>query len=348
MLFLFRIDRYLEFEFKQHSLRNPVVESILGETMRVVRDIWKTYGEISEVHVEMGRDLKKSNQERRDTTDRIRKNEQTNLRIRLLLQEFLNPEYKIDGVRPHSPSQQEIFKIFEENALANINEDAESDDIQMIADNLGNPSKHVSQSEIMRYRLWLEQKYKSPYTGQTIPLSKLFTTAYEIEHVIPQSRYFDDSLSNKVICESEVNKLKDRMLGYEFITKHGGEIIQGNLGTQIKILDKVQYEEFVKQHYASNKGKMKKLLMEDIPDNFIERQLNDSRYIARKTISILSKLVREENEAEATSKNVIVTTGNITDRLKKEWGVNAVWNDIIAPRFIRLNTITGTQLWRNN
>ena len=93
---------------------------------------------------------------------------------------------------------------------------------------------------------------------------------------------------------------------------------------------------------AGNKGKMKKLLMEDIPDNFIERQLNDSRYIARKTIAILSKLVREENEAEATSKNVIVTTGKITDRLKKEWGVNSVWNDIIAPRFQRLNSLTGT------
>jgi CRISPR-associated endonuclease Csn1 len=36
-------------------------------------------------------------------------------------------------------------------------------------------------------------------------LSKLFTTAYEIEHIIPQSRYFDDSVSNKVICESVVN-----------------------------------------------------------------------------------------------------------------------------------------------
>ena len=336
------IDRYLEYEFKQHSLRNPVVESVLGETMRVVRDIWKTYGEIAEVHVEMGRDLKKSNQERKDSTDRIRKNEQTNLRIRLLLQEFLNPEYKIEGVHPNSPSQQEIFKIYEENALANMGNDDDSEDIQMIADNLGNPTKHVSQSEIMRYRLWLEQRYKSPYTGQPIPLSKLFTSAYEIEHVIPQSRYFDDSLSNKVICESEVNKLKDRMLGYEFITKHGGEIIQGNLGTQIKLLDKVQYEDFVKQHYSGNKGKMKKLLMEDIPDSFIERQLNDSRYIARKTIAILSKLVREENEAEATSKNVIVTTGKITDRLKKEWGVNSVWNDIIAPRFQRLNSLTGT------
>ena len=35
----------------------------------------------------------------------------------------------------------------------------------------------------------------------TEPLAKLFTAAYEIEHVIPQSRYFD-SFSNKVICES--------------------------------------------------------------------------------------------------------------------------------------------------
>ena len=332
------IDDYLRFEFKQHALRNPVVESVLGETLRVIRDIWNTYGEISEVHVEMGRDLKKNAKERKDATDRIRNNEQKNLRIRLLLQEFLNPEYKIEGIRPHSPSQMEIFKIYEENAL-NKEEDGD-EEFLLIADNLGNPTKHVSKSDIMRYRLWLEQRYKSPYTGQPIPLSKLFTPAYEIEHIIPQSRYFDDSLSNKVICESEVNKLKDRMLGYEFITKHSGEIIQGNLGKQIKILDKVQYEEFVRHHYANNRGKMKKLLMDEIPDSFIERQLNDSRYIARKTISILSRLVREENEAEATSKNVIVTTGTITDKLKKEWGINDVWNDMIAPRFQRLNELT--------
>ena len=336
------IDRYLKDVFKQHSMRNPIVEMVLGETIRVVRDIWKTYGDISEIHVEMGRDLKKNNQERRDETLRILNNERRNLRIRLLLQEFVNPEYNIEGVRPHSPSQQEILKIYEECALANIGTDEESEDIQLIADNLGNSTKHVSKSEIMRYRLWLEQKYRSPYTGNIIPLSKLFTPLYEIEHVIPQSRYFDDSLSNKVICESEVNKLKDRMLGYEFITKHSGEIIQGQKGVQIKVFDKVQYEEFVKTHYANNRGKMKKLLMEDIPDKFIERQLNDSRYIARKTIEILSHLVREENETEATSKNVIATNGGITDKLKNEWGINEVWNDIIAPRFQRLNNLTGT------
>ena len=337
------IDNYLQENFKQHSLRNPIVETVLGETMRVVRDIWRKYGDISEIHVEMGRDLKKSNKERADETQRILNNERRNYRIRLLLQEFVNPEYNIEGVRPHSPSQQEILKIYEENALSNIGNEEEDNNIQLIADNLGNSSKYVNKTDIMRYRLWLEQKYKSPYTGQIIPLSKLFTTAYEIEHVIPQSRYFDDSLSNKVICESEVNKLKDRMLGYEFITKHAGEIIQGNLGTQIKIFDKVQYEEFVKLHYANNRGKMRKLLMEDIPDKFIERQMNDSRYIARKTIEILSHLVREENETEATSKNVIATNGSITDKLKKEWGINDVWNEIIAPRFQRLNQLTETQ-----
>ncbi len=308
--------------------------------LRVVRDIWKTYGKIAEVHVEMGRDMKANANERKRRSESISRNERTNQRIRLLLQEFVNPEYGIEDVRPHSPSQQEILKIYEETALNS--DDNVPEDIQLIADNLGNPAKSVSKSDMLRYRLWLEQRYLSPYTGRPISLSKLFTPAYEIEHVIPQSRYFDDSLSNKVICESEVNKLKDRMLGYEFIVKEGGRIIDANLGGQIKIFSKAQYEDFVKQHYANNRTKMRKLLMEDIPDSFIQRQMNDSRYIARKTIEILSKMVREENETEATSKNVVATNGSITDRLKKDWGLNDVWNDIVAPRFERLNQITGT------
>lgn len=40
------------------------------------------------------------------------------------------------------------------------------------------------------------------------------------------------------------------------------------------------------------------------------------------------------------SKNVIVCTGGVTDRLKKDWGVQDVWNRIILPRFLRLNKMT--------
>ena len=130
------------------------------------------------------------------------------------------------------------------------------------------------------------------------------------------------------------------MLGYEFIINKGGSIVKGSFGQEFKIFDKVQYEDFVKQRYAHNKTKMKKLLMDDIPDGFIQRQLNDSRYMSKKIISILSNIVREDGEKEATSKHIIVTSGAITDRLKKEWGIKDVWNDIIAPRFKRLNKLT--------
>ena len=82
--------------------------------------------------------------------------------------------------------------------------------------------------------------------------------------------------------------------------------------------------------------------MVDIPEQFIARQLNDSRYISKFVKSLISNIVREENEQEDTSKNVIVCTGNVTDRLKKDWGVNDVWNKIILPRFQRLNELTGT------
>lgn len=335
------IDIYLKTEFKQHSLRNPVVESVLGEAIRVVRDIWKTYGKISEVHIEMGRDLKQTKDQRVKANERALENQNTNIRIKRLLSEFVKPQYNVNNVRPQSPSQAEILKIYEDGILNNGVD--VPDDILAILRNLGNLSKDVSSNDIMRYRLWLEQGYQSPYTGQTIPLSKLFTPAYEIEHVIPQSRYFDDSLSNKVICESEVNKAKGKMLGYEFIQQQGGSIIPGNGGKQHKILDIRQYEDFVKQHYASNRSKLKKLLMDEIPDGFIQRQLNDSRYIVRKALEIFSHLVREEKEQETISKNVIATNGSITTRLKKDWGMNDVWNDIIAPRFERLNRITKSE-----
>ena len=71
--------------------------------------------------------------------------------------------------------------------------------------------------------------------------------------------------------------------------------------------------------------------------------MNDSRYISKLIKALLSKIVREKDEQEATSKNVIVCTGSVTDRLKREWGVNDIWNHIILPRFQRMNKLTGTE-----
>ena len=45
-------------EFKQYSLRNPIVEQCVLETLRTVHDIWEQYGNIDEIHVELGRSMK--------------------------------------------------------------------------------------------------------------------------------------------------------------------------------------------------------------------------------------------------------------------------------------------------
>lgn len=92
------IDAYLK-AFKQHSLRNPIVEQIIVETLRVVRDIWKRVGTIDEIHVELGREMKNTAKDRAKMTMQVLENENANLRIKALLTEFVNPEYNIENVR---------------------------------------------------------------------------------------------------------------------------------------------------------------------------------------------------------------------------------------------------------
>ena len=331
--------------FKQHSMRNPIVEQCILEALRTVHDIWKEVGHIDEIHVELGRSMKKTAIERERDMRNSMRNENTNLRIRNLLIELKNDK-DIADVRPYSPTQQEILRIYEEGALQQLTkENKEYDEIVKISQ-----QAQPTSAQLNRYKLWLDQKYVSPYTGKTISLSKLFTSAYQIEHIIPQKRYFDDSFTNKVICEAEVNQLKSDMLGYEFIKAHGGEIVHCTMLGDVKILDEASYKELVVSHYANNNAKRKKLLAEDIPEEFLARQMNDTRYISKMVMSLLSNIVREKDEEEATSKNVIPCTGSITDKLKKDWGLNDIWNTIVMSRFERLNELTKTEAfgrWEN-
>ena len=295
------LETYLN-EFKQHSLRNPIVEQVVMETLRVVRDIWQQYGQgqasfFDEIHIELGRELKKTAKEREKLSKQNQKNEDINLSIKEKLKEL--EKY---NTRAYSITHQE------------------------------------------KYKLWLEQKHISPYTGQIISPENLFTDNYEIEHIIPQSRFFDDSLSNKVVCESIVNKApyKDRQLGLEFIKNQGGRIVKelSKENKTIKIFTEEQYRTFIKEHYSNNPEKTKKLLLEEIPEKMVARQMNDTRYISKFISEILSKIVRSDEQDEGVhSKNVILCTGKITSILRQDWGLNDVWDNLILPRFERMNNL---------
>ncbi|MHA8049545.1 type II CRISPR RNA-guided endonuclease Cas9 [Aquirufa sp. ROCK-SH2] len=339
------IEHFLKHEFKQYSLRNPIVEQVITETLRVVKDIWQHYGKgkenfFDEIHIELGREMKNNATDRKRITNTINQNENTNLRIKAILTELKNDG--INDIRPFSPSQQEILKIYEEGIYNSEKSEGKLEEVDKIRKNA-----KPSPSEITKYKLWLEQGYISPYTGKLIPLSDLFTTKYQIEHIIPQSRLFDDSLSNKVICESEVNELKSNMTAFEFIRKNEDRIVTLTGGKTVKIFTIDAYNKHITGYYSKNKSKQKRLLSEEIPEIFIERQLNDTKYISKIVKNLLSKIVREDDEQEVTSKNVISLNGSITSKMKQDWGLNDVWNKIITPRFERLNIITNSNDFGN-
>lgn len=164
---------------------------------------------------------------------------------------------------------------------------------------------HVSRNDIIRYKLYLELEplgFKTLYSSTYISPEKLFSGDFDIEHIIPQSRLFDDSFSNKTIETRNVNLDKGNDTAYEYILrKYGKEEIDEYI-TRI---------EHIFKNNPLKQGKLKKLKMkgEDIPDDFINRDLRDTQYIARKAKSILEELV----------KDVVSTTGSITDRLREDW-----------------------------
>lgn len=182
--------------------------------------------------------------------------------------------------------------------------------------------KNVSRNDLIRYKLYLELKdngYKTLYSNQPIDRSKLFSSEYDIEHIIPQSKLFDDSFSNKTLELRSVNLKKDNSTAYDFVASEYGEA------------GLAQYEERVKTLFGNQigkKSKYRKLLMtdKDIPDNFIERELRDTQYIAKKAKDILSELVR----------NVGTTTGSITEKLRKDWQLVDVLEELNWEKYEKL------------
>ena len=185
--------------------------------------------------------------------------------------------------------------------------------------------KSVSRRDIDKYKLWKEFDGRSPYEPNTgITLGDLFNKAmYEIEHIIPKSRYFDDSLNNRTIARVHINKEKDNLTAFDYMSSKSEDILH-------------QYSECIKHAKISElKKKYLKLSGSEIPDDFINRQLNETRYITKETLKILKKVC----------KNVYSSSGTVTDYLKHHWGYDNVLMELnfdrVSPEEIVTKEING-------
>lgn len=289
-----QITNYHDIKYVERNLRNPIVEQIVNETMQVIKALWKQFklntNEL-EIHVELARDLKNSAQEREKIYKGQLNNQKTNASIKQRLVE-LNQEVNDWNIMLYSIWSKQ--RTEERPKFKN--------------------TKTPTQEEIEKLRIWEEQKCISPYTLKPIPLSKLFSRSYDIDHIIPKSRYFDDSRSNKVVCETNINEEKDNRTAWEYIS-------QQNSTLGICTID--DYINHINKNYFGQKKK--NLLAEKIPSNPVNRQLKDTQYISIAVKNELAKIVGSDN--------VKTTTGGVTDYLRNQWGLKNLFMKLTEPRF---------------
>lgn len=182
--------------------------------------------------------------------------------------------------------------------------------------------QHVSKNDLIRYKLYLELKdngFKTLYSNTYIPQEKLFTKEFDIEHIIPQARLFDDSFANKTLELRSINIEKGSMTAYDYVVEKYGED-----GAE-------EYKKRIEGYYREGKisqTKRNNLLRKEseIPSDFIDRDLRNSQYIAKKAREILEQMVRD----------VVPTTGSITDRLRQDWQLVNVMQELNWDKYDRL------------
>ena len=168
--------------------------------------------------------------------------------------------------------------------------------------------------DITKWLLWKESRERCPYTGDFISFDDLFRNGrFEIEHIWPRSRSFDDSFGNKTLCRRDVNLAKGNRTPFEFFQAEPDH--WSALRTRLDDL-------------AANRpggdglsrGKVRRFLAESLPEGFSERQLNDTGYAARQAMHQLNRLWPDIGREAPV--NVQAVTGKVTARLRRLWGLN--------------------------
>ncbi|MGE0829363.1 MAG: type II CRISPR RNA-guided endonuclease Cas9, partial [Hyphomonadaceae bacterium] len=136
----------------------------------------------------------------------------------------------------------------------------------------------------------------------------------DIDHILPISRTLDDSIANKVVCLRAANRWKRNKSPFEAF---GGE-------TPPQIASWTEIEANAARMPRNKSWRFGPKAIEEFSKNggdFLDRQLNETRYLARMTKTYLSALTPD----------VWVVNGKLTSLLRGKWGLNRILSGDNAP-----------------
>lgn len=195
----------------------------------------------------------------------------------------------------------------------------------------------VYKKDITKYRLWLEQGCRCLYTGKIINITNLFDdNAFDIEHTIPRSQSFDDSLANLTICDAHFNRtikknqIPTQLANYDDIKRRlqpwfdKVEQLKDNVeywkAQSKRAQDKDRKDYCIRQRHLWQmeldywQNKVNRFTMTEVTSGFRSNQLNDTRIITKYAYHYLKTVFNK----------VEVQKGSVTANFRKMLGVQSV------------------------
>ena len=220
-----------------------------------------------------------------------------------------------------SPDYLSYIKEKEEAAANKSNKDKKED------------KNKQKKKDIKNYSSWLEKGIKCIYTDKPISLTSLFVeNETDIEHTIPCSRSFDNSMANKTVCLAYYNRevkknrmpteledyeeIKKRLLPWEERVEHLEYRVRFWQRKSKQSLKKENKDKAIRQKHLWQmeldywKDKLSRFTMTEVPEGFRRKQLNDTRLITKYAYHYLKSIFGK----------VDVQKGIITSEFRKIFG----------------------------
>ena len=224
----------------------------------------------------------------------------------------LKAEYGVDEVRVELARELKMSR--EERERMTIQNDKRKEANDEVAEKIQKCGLYPTKSRIRKYRLWEEAGRQCLYCGQSIEEEQCLNgDDMEVEHIIPKSVLYDDSYGNKTCACRRCNKEKGNRTALEYIRAKGWEA---------EYMDRIN-ERLKEKKISYSKHQRLRWLKEDIPSDFLERQLRLTQYISRQAMAILQQGIRRVSASE----------GGVTARLRSLWGYDDILHTLNLDRY---------------